>query len=136
MKIFVMNNPCVCVPNNGTRSACTELSGKCPHRVLHEHSSVCKRVCYGNKCIAVEIYICSYKADCGINDVKNLKVCGHNVPHIKKADCNMGCHRDNYNDSKCRMLWAPTPSVEGLPINRVLIAKSTPKATRYHIRNK
>lgn len=137
MKTFEMNNPCICVPKDGSYSACAEISGKCPHQVLHEHSPVCKSICYGVKCVAVEVYICSYSEHCGVDnnhDMSNKKLCGHRAPHIKREDCGMGCYIDNYDSSRCKILWSPTPSVEGLPINRVIISKDTPKATRYHMR--
>lgn len=79
----------------------------------------------------IEMLICQGTRTCGTN-------CSHKKPHKKKLECSVSC-----NGRTCVSVNVTTNNEKTFmevplfahPRKRVLIAKSTPKATRQYIRN-
>lgn len=81
---------------------------------------------------------------CPIHDDCSKKTCIHGIAHEKRFDCYKRCFKGESisgsgsgSGAKCvefpKLMSAET--YETAPVNRVIIAKNTPKATRHHMRN-
>lgn len=81
-------------------------------------------------------YICPVHDDC------NKKICLHGIAHEMRFDCYKKCFRGILAVSGSGVECVEFPeymsaeTYETAPVNRVIISKNTPKATRHHMRSK
>lgn len=121
----------------GKAEHCKEI---CHHGEPHEQSSGCGMAMpckFGTSVLCrriteeeIEMLICQGTLICETN-------CSHKKPHKKKLECSVSCNGRTCNivtlDNEKTFVEVP---IFARPRNRILIAKSTPKATRQYIRNK
>lgn len=68
---------------------------------------------------------------CPDYDYCKQKICPHSIAHAKAGDCGKLCIKSNRTNSDgVRCVEFPKAK------SNAIISKATPKATRYHMRNK